>query len=95
MQGKSVVPLLKGKAPKNWRKSMYYHYYEYPGAHAVRKHEGVANKRYKLIRFYGEDVPNGEEWEFYDLEKDPSEMNNMYNSASLSKANFGNEKRAW
>ncbi|MGP1993257.1 sulfatase family protein [Zobellia laminariae] len=85
MQGKSVVPLLKGKAPKNWRKSMYYHYYEYPGAHAVRRHEGVANKRYKLIRFYGEDVPNGEEWEFYDLEKDPSEMNNIYNSSTMAK----------
>ncbi|MGS0527396.1 sulfatase family protein [Zobellia nedashkovskayae] len=85
MQGKSVVPLLKGEAPKNWRKSMYYHYYEYPGAHAVRKHEGVANKRYKLIRFYGEDVPNGEEWEFYDLEKDPSEMDNIYNSSAAAK----------
>jgi hypothetical protein len=40
----------------------------------------VADKRYKLIRFYGVDVPNGEEWEFYDLETDPSEMNNTYNN---------------
>lgn len=78
MQGKSLVPLLKGNTPKDWRKSLYYHYYEYPGAHAVRRHEGILNKRYKLIRFYGQDVPNGEEWELYDLENDPSEMNNVY-----------------
>jgi hypothetical protein len=78
MQGKSIVPLLKGETPKDWRTSLYYHYYEYPGTHSVRRHEGVANSRYKLIRFYGKDVPSGEEWEFYDLERDPSEMNNLY-----------------
>lgn len=78
MQGKSLVPLLKENRPQNWRKSLYYHYYEYPGAHSVRKHEGVANQRYKLIRFYGKDVPDGEEWEFYDLTIDPSEMNNLF-----------------
>ena len=83
MQGKSIVPLLKGKTPKDWRKSLYYHYYEYPGAHSVRRHEGVANKRYKLIRFYGEDVPNNEEWEFYDLKTDPSEMNNLYGNLKV------------
>jgi arylsulfatase A-like enzyme len=78
MQGKSLVPLLKGKTPDDWRTSLYYHYYEYPGHHSVRRHEGVTGKRYKLIRFYGTDVPNGEEWEFYDLEADPAEMNNVY-----------------
>ncbi|MGC6430783.1 MAG: sulfatase [Jejuia sp.] len=80
MQGESLVPLLRGKTPRAWRKNLYYHYYEYPGPHSVRRHEGMANKRYKLIRFYGEDVPNGEEWEFYDLQNDPSEMNNLYPS---------------
>lgn len=78
MQGKSLVPLLKGETPKDWRTSLYYHYYEYPQPHKVSPHEGVADKRYKLIRFYGRDIPNGEEWEFYDLEKDPSEMDNTY-----------------
>ncbi|SHF83560.1 Arylsulfatase A [Arenibacter palladensis] len=86
MQGKSIVPLLKAETPDNWRKSLYYHYYEYPGAHSVRKHEGVANKRYKLIRFYGQDVPNGEEWEFYDIKSDPSEMNNIYASTDYAKS---------
>jgi arylsulfatase A-like enzyme len=80
MQGKSLVPLLKGKTPSDWRTSLYYHYYEYPGTHSVRRHEGVENSRYKLIRFYGKNVPNGEEWELYDLKNDPQEMNNLYNN---------------
>lgn len=78
MQGRSLVPLLKGRTPDDWRTSLYYHYYEYPGWHSVRRHEGVCTKRYKLIRFYGPDVPNGEEWEFYDLQTDPQEMQSRY-----------------
>jgi arylsulfatase A-like enzyme len=80
MQGESLIPLMKGKTPSDWRKSLYYHYYEYPGSHSVKKHEGVSEKRFKLIRFYGKDVPNGEEWELYDLEKDPSEMQNQFSN---------------
>ena len=78
MQGESLIPLFKGKTPSDWRESLYYHYYEYPSVHSVRRHEGVASKQYKLIRFYGLDVPNGEEWELYDLEKDLQEMKNEY-----------------
>jgi arylsulfatase A-like enzyme len=78
MQGRSLVPLLKGSTPGDWRQSLYYHYYEYPAVHSVRRHEGVADKRFKLIRFYGKDVPNGEEWEFYDLKNDPSEMKSQF-----------------
>ena len=78
MQGKSLVPLLAGKTPKNWRNSLYYHYYEHPGEHRAYRHEGVFTGRHKLIRFYGPDVPNGEEWELFDLKKDPSEMKNIY-----------------
>jgi arylsulfatase A-like enzyme len=80
MQGESLVPLLKGKTPADWREHLYYHYYEYPAVHSVRRHEGVAGKRYKLIRFYGIDVPDGEEWEFFDLKKDPSEMKSQYDN---------------
>ena len=80
MQGESLVPLFKGKTPEDWRKHLYYHYYEYPGAHSVRRHEGVSGKRFKLIRFYGKDVPNGEEWEFFDLKNDPKEMTSQYNN---------------
>ena len=48
--------------------------------YAIRSYYGVTDKRYKLIRFYGKDVPGGGEWELYDLEKDPSEMNNVYDN---------------
>lgn len=85
MQGKSLVPLINGKTPANWRKSLYYHFYEYPGAHSVRRHEGVTYIRYKLIRFYGKDVPGGEEWEMYDLATDPSEMKNLYGDKNYTK----------
>ena len=79
IQGVSVLPILKGKTPADWRTHLYYTYYEYPGYwHAVRRHEGISGKRYKLIRFYGMGVENGEEWELYDLEKDPKKMNNSY-----------------
>ena len=72
MHGRSLMPLLRGEHPEDWRTSLYYHFYEYPGEHAVRRHEGVRNARYKLIRFYGD----GEWWEFYDLGEDPRELHN-------------------
>ena len=80
MQGESLVPLMKGRTPADWRESLYYRYYQYPGTHDVMRHEGVSTKRYKLIRFYGQDVPNGEEWELYDLENDPNEMDSEFNN---------------
>lgn len=78
MQGRSLVPLLKGQTPSDWRTSLYYHYYEFPAVHSVRRHEGVATDRYKLIRFYGPGLPEGVEWELYDLKADPNEMNSIY-----------------
>ena len=75
MQGRSLVDVFKGNTPGDWRTSFYYHYYEYPGWHYVRRHFGVVDGRYKLIRFYEKDV---QQWELYDLEKDPSEMKNVY-----------------
>ena len=73
MQGASLVPLLKGKKPQNWRKYHYYHYYEYPGWHMVHRHEGVYDGRYKLMNFYDLD-----EWELYDMQSDPLEMKNHF-----------------
>jgi len=76
MQGSSLVPLMKGQTPADWRKSIYYHYYEGEDAvHNVYKHYGVRTDRYKLIYFYTLD-----EWEFYDLEKDPHEMQSQYDN---------------
>ncbi len=74
MQGKSLVPLLKGQQEAWDREAVYYHYYEYPGEHAVKRHYGIATKDYKLIHFY-HDV---DEWELYDQRKDPQEMHNVY-----------------
>jgi arylsulfatase A-like enzyme len=73
MQGRSLVPLLAGKTPGDWRQSHYYHYYEFPAVHSVQRHYGVRTARHKLICFYQLD-----EWELYDLEKDPREMHNVY-----------------
>jgi len=74
MHGRSFLPLLRGETPKDWRSSIYYHYYEYPAVHSVKRHYGVRTLRHKLIHFY-HDV---DEWELFDLEKDPHELNNVY-----------------
>ncbi|MBR0243606.1 MAG: sulfatase [Bacteroidaceae bacterium] len=83
IQGVSLVPLLKGKAAteqdkkaiRNWRDAIYYHYYEYPAEHQVRRHYGLRTDRYKLIHFYGHDV---NAWELFDLKNDPHELHNLY-----------------
>jgi arylsulfatase A-like enzyme len=75
MQGASLVPILGGNKPDDWRKTHYYHYYEYPGWHMVQRHEGAYDGRYKLMNFY--DLG---EWELYDLESDPKEMTNQYDN---------------
>lgn len=80
MQGKSILPILKGKKPADWRKEVYYHYYESGGEHNVAKHVGVRTDRYKLIWFY-----ENKEWELYDLLKDKNELQNVYNSAAYTK----------
>lgn len=74
MHGVSYLPLLKGEHPEDWRSWIYYHFYEYPAEHAVKRHYGVRNDRYKLIHFYN-DIDT---WELYDLQNDPTEMHNIY-----------------
>jgi arylsulfatase A-like enzyme len=75
MQGESLMPLLKGNTDEWTRDEVYYHYYEYPGYHMVKRHYGIVTKQYKLVHFYY-DV---DEWELYDRLKDPGEMRNVYN----------------
>jgi arylsulfatase A-like enzyme len=73
MQGRSFLPLLRGEQPKDWRTSMYYRYYHYPQDHRVQPHYGVRTERYKLIYFNKID-----QWELFDLQKDPHELKNLY-----------------
>jgi arylsulfatase A-like enzyme len=89
MQGMSMVPLLKGKKPSNWRKEHYYHYYEYPGSHMVKRHYGISNERYKLVHYYY-DI---DEWELYDRQADPLEMKNFYNDSGYKKVKKDLHKR--
>lgn len=74
MQGESLLPLVEEDGSGEWRDAVYYHYYEYPGPHSVKRHYGVRTDRYKLIHFYN-DI---DQWELYDLKEDPTEINNLY-----------------
>ena len=80
MQGVSLRPLLQGRTPGDWRKAMYYHYYEYPAVHSVKRHYGIRTERYKLIHFYN-DI---DEWELYDLKTDPDEVRNVYSDPAYA-----------
>lgn len=72
VQGRSFKDIVLGKKPADWRKAVYYHYYEFPFWHHVQPHYGLRTQRYKLAHFYY----NIDVWEFYDLEKDPDELYN-------------------
>jgi len=89
MQGRSLVPLLKGQTPDDWRKSIYYHYYEYPSVHMVPRHYGIRTQRYKLMHFY----QFGEEWELYDLKNDPDELTNLYDKSEHAQLQNRMKKR--
>jgi len=73
MQGRSLLPLLRGERPPGWRRSIYYQFFEDDGAHRVPRHYGIRTDRYKLIHYYllGE-------WELFDLQNDPSELQSLY-----------------
>ncbi|WP_406683794.1 sulfatase [Seonamhaeicola sp. MEBiC1930] len=79
IQGESLRQLVKGEASE-WRDAIYYTYYEFPAEHHVKRHYGVRTDHYKLIHFYY-DI---DKWELYDLEKDPSEMQNVYDNSEYA-----------
>jgi arylsulfatase A-like enzyme len=80
MQGVSLLPVWKGRKPAGWRRSMYYRYYHDPGDHNTRAHYGVRTTTHKLIYFWKKD-----QWECYDLVKDPAEMRNIYGDPGARK----------
>ena len=73
MQGRSLLPVLRGQTPRDWRTSMYYRYYHDPGDHNTRAHYGLRTRTHKLIYFWKKD-----QWELFDLVNDPSELHNLY-----------------
>ncbi len=92
MQGRSFLPILKGKTPNDWPTATYYRYWMHMAHHDNPAHYGLRTARYKLIFFYGLPLdapgavgePTPAHWEFYDLEKDPHEMNNAYSDPAYA-----------
>lgn len=82
IQGRSLKPILTaaGKTPDDWREAVYYHYYEYPAEHSVKRHYGIRTADFKLMHFYN-DI---DEWEMYDLRNDPQEMCNVFGKAEYA-----------
>jgi arylsulfatase A-like enzyme len=80
MQGRSLLPILRGRTPGDWRTSMYYRYYHDPGDHNTRAHYGVRTQTHKLIYYWKKD-----QWELFDLVADPQEMHNLYNQTGQEK----------
>jgi len=80
MQGESLMPLLTGNDDQWDREAVYYHYYEYPASHMVKRHYGIVTKEFKLAHFYY-DV---DEWEMYDRKNDPQEMKNVYDDPAYA-----------
>ena len=78
MQGVSLRKVMEngGKTPEDWRKAVYYHYYEYPAEHSVKRHYGIRTEDCKLIHFYN-DI---DQWEMYDMKADPDEMENVFDA---------------
>jgi len=79
LHGHSLVPVLRGKTPGDWRKSVYYHYYQEP-THNVARHYGVRTDRYTLAFFYDKN-----EWELFDNQKDPQQLHNVYADPAYAK----------
>ena len=91
MQGTSLRPVMEGKTPDDWQSSMYYRYWEHLSVeHRVGAHYGVRTHQYKLIYYYGEalgaadavDESRTPEWELFDLEKDPYEIQSVYHDSA-------------
>ncbi|MCX7309794.1 MAG: sulfatase [Afipia sp.] len=80
LHGRSIVPILRGETPADWRKSVYYHYYDDNGAHNVVKHYGVRTDRYTLAYYY-----TTEEWEMFDNEQDPEQLRSVYADSAYAK----------
>ncbi|MGH3736799.1 MAG: sulfatase family protein [Micromonosporaceae bacterium] len=93
MQGRSLLPLLGGERPTDWRDVVYYRYWEHlSNPHRVGSHYGIRTKRHKLICYYGQslgqpgaaDEPRPPEWELFDLVDDPAELHNRFHDPTYA-----------
>ncbi|MDX9979253.1 MAG: sulfatase [Lentisphaeria bacterium] len=92
MQGRSFRANVRGETPADWRQGMYYRYWMHRSHHNVYAHYGIRTHRHKLIYYYAEacgqpntiDVPGKQEWELFDLEQDPRELNNVYHDPAYA-----------
>jgi len=80
MQGESLIPLLTGNSEEWTRDAVYYHYYEYPAVHMVKRHYAVVTEQFKLVHYYYDT----DEWELIDRIKDPQELRNVYNDPTYA-----------
>ncbi|MBM4063284.1 MAG: sulfatase [Planctomycetes bacterium] len=90
LHGRSLVPLLEGKVPQDWRSAIYYHFYESQAVHQVAAHYGVRTERYKLIRYY---EPQWDCQELFDLQQDPEELRNVAGDPAYAEVRAGLERR--
>jgi arylsulfatase A-like enzyme len=88
IQGRSLLPVLRndGIAPADWRKAIYY-YYSGEGTHRVAAHNGVRTDRYKLFH-----LPTTDEWQLFDLEKDPQELRSVHDDPAYATVRADMEK---
>ena len=87
IQGRSLLPLLRGGHPEDWRESIYYHFYEYPAEHMVKRHYGVRDERWKLIHFY-DDI---DAWELRPRSRSPRAAQSLRKSGLRRRAGADDE----
>jgi N-acetylglucosamine-6-sulfatase len=90
IQGRSLVPVFQNgaQAPSGWRDAIYYAYYENAAVHNVPVHDGVRTERYKLMFF-----PRTRQWQLFDLEKDPQEMQSVHDDPAYAEILAALQKR--
>jgi arylsulfatase A-like enzyme len=93
MQGRSFWPDLLGTPATPPAEGMYYRYWEHDDAfHKAPAHYGYRTHQYKIIYYYNDGLGQRgsgyynypPEWELYDLQTDPQELNNVYNDPAYA-----------
>ena len=93
MQGRSLRPLLEGRALPDWRQSIYYAYFENSWKLRDARPEQMRDPTFRYFTPHRvgphrgvrterykliEFHSEGDYWELFDLDKDPHEVNNVY-----------------